>query len=267
MEPEQFDTYAKLRKKLANIPLKQLKEKEKNDLLALALLYIPGKHKIFTISNSLRKTILQARHRFLNEVENVNIEQCIDGTIQKEIIPIKSLQQDVIKTESTFTPFCSSQYLNNQTLGDNIIFGTIIDRDAIRTKLGEMAVTHFSEQGLLDEVLEIGLSFHVGSKGDRLSGGQKQKVALARSLLKRTPILILDEATASLDNSSQARIQKYIETKLKGNTTVIAVVHRLDMISEYDHIVVMKDGKIVESGKYDQLLEEKGVLYGLVNEN
>ena len=173
----------------------------------------------------------------------------------------------ITDSSSTFTPFCSSQYLNNQSLRDNILFGTVIDRDAIRAELGELAVEHFSEQGLLDEILEIGLDFHVGSKGDRLSGGQKQKVALARSLLKHTPILILDEATASLDNSSQAKIQKYIESQLKGNTTVIAVVHRLDMISGYDHIIVMKEGKIVESGNYDELMQQKGVLHGLASEN
>ena len=76
---------------------------------------------------------------------------------------------------------------------------------------------------------------------------------------------ILDEATASLDNSSQTRIQHYISTKLRGNTTVIAVVHRLDMISEYDHILVMKDGKIAESGSYDDLIQKKGTLYELIN--
>jgi putative ABC transport system ATP-binding protein len=150
---------------------------------------------------------------------------------------------------------------------DNVIFGTVIDRDVINTKLAELVLNHFSEQGLVDEILEIGLDFHVGNKGDNLSGGQKQKIALARSLLKHTAILILDEATASLDNRSQSKIQKYIETKLKGTTTVIAVVHRLDMISGYDNIIVMKDGKIHESGQYDALMKERGVLYGLVDEN
>jgi ABC-type multidrug transport system fused ATPase/permease subunit len=86
-------------------------------------------------------------------------------------------------------------------------------------------------------------------------------------LLKHTPILILDEATASLDNTSQSKIQKYIETNLRETTTVVAVVHRLDMLPGYDHIIVMKAGKIVESGAYDTLLEKKGVLHELINEN
>ena len=152
-----------------------------------------------------------------------------------------------------------------RTLQDNIIFGTVINRDPVREFLSMVAAKELSKYGLLDFIMEIGLDFHVGSKGDNLSGGQKQKLALARALLKKSPILILDEATASLDNSSQARIQDYISTKLRGNTTVIAVVHRLDMISGYDHILVIKDGKIVESGGYGELIERQGVLYELVH--
>ena len=89
----------------------------------------------------------------------------------------------------------------------------------------KIAVETFQREGLLDEVLDIGLDFEVGSKGDRLSGGQKQKVAIARALLKDTPILIMDEATASLDNTSQAKIHELLETKYKGTKTIIAVAH------------------------------------------
>ncbi len=266
MEPDQFDHYAELLEKLKSLSHGALKAKERNSLLSLALIYTPGIHKIYTISDSFRATIVDLRHKFLREVEKVNLEQCIDGTIQHEILPI-SVPQKTDETESTFIPFCTSQYLLNHTLGDNIIFGSVIDRDAIRNKLGDLALIQFSEQGLMDEILEIGLDFYVGSKGDNLSGGQKQKVAIARSLLKKSPILILDEATASLDNASQAKIQRYIENELKGNTTVIAVVHRLDMISGYDNIIVMKAGKIVEAGSYNQLIDHKGVLHGLVSES
>jgi putative ABC transport system ATP-binding protein len=164
-----------------------------------------------------------------------------------------------------FTPFCLSHYFPSYTLRDNIIFGTVIDREQLRGQLGIMALEEFKRHGLLDDIMDIGLDFHVGSKGDNLSGGQKQKIALARALLKRSGILVLDEATASLDNKSQARVHEYIQTKLKGNTTVVAVVHRLDMISEYDHILVMKEGQIVESGNYDDLINKKGTLYELVN--
>jgi putative ABC transport system ATP-binding protein len=103
----------------------------------------------------------------------------------------------------------------------------------------------------------------VGSKGDRLSGGQKQKIGIARALLKDPNILILDEATASLDNASQARIQHLLNSELKGKNTLIAVMHRLEMIRDFDVIAVMKAGRIIEMGKYEELMERKGLFYEL----
>jgi len=96
-----------------------------------------------------------------------------------------------------------------------------------------------------------------------LSGGQKQKLAIARAFLKDSPILIMDEATASLDNTSQARIQGLLENKFKGKKTVIAVIHRLDLTPAYDRIIVLKAGRIVERGTYSELMEKKGDFYEL----
>jgi ABC-type multidrug transport system fused ATPase/permease subunit len=114
-------------------------------------------------------------------------------------------------------------------------------------------------------MLRVGLDFRVGSMGDRLSGGQQQKVALARAFLKEPPILVLDEATSALDNASQARIQNLLERKWKGRSTVISVVHRLDTLRGYDRIAVLRSGRIVELGSWDELMERKGALYGLVH--
>ena len=75
--------------------------------------------------------------------------------------------------------------------------------------------------------------------------------------------MILDEATASLDNTSQALIQGLLETKYKGNKTVIAVIHRLDLTPAYDRIFMMKAGRIVEQGTYDELMAKKGDFYAL----
>lgn len=117
--------------------------------------------------------------------------------------------------------------------------------------------------GLLDDIMDLGLDFCVGSKGDRLSGGQRQKIAIARAFLKETPILILDEATASLDNLSQARIQQYLEKELGGKVTVIAVLHRLDMTPAYDRIMVLKNGEVLESGKFEELMRNQGAFHEL----
>lgn len=107
------------------------------------------------------------------------------------------------------------------------------------------------------------MQYQVGSKGDKLSGGQRQKLAIARTFLKAPPVLILDEATSALDNKSQARIQSVIETRWKGRATVIAVAHRLDTIKNFHRVAVLKAGKIVEIGPYDELMAGKGMLYEL----
>ncbi len=102
--------------------------------------------------------------------------------------------------------------------------------------------------GLLDEIKKQALNFEVGSKGDRFSGGQQQKLAIARAFLKDTPILIMDEATASLDNTSQALVHNFLETKYRNGRTIIAVIHRLDLAPSFDRIIVLREGSIVEQG-------------------
>lgn len=262
MEPQQFGKYVNMGERLKASGFEKLKKKDKEAYLALALRYTSAPHKIFTISRKFKDAIVAARHSFLSSVVNVDLEQCENGILQTDIF---SNAPDTSIDNQNFIPFCSTQYLYSRTLSDNILFGTITDIDAIRGSIGKLGMVEFEKEDLWDEVMEIGLDFHVGSKGDRLSGGQKQKIALTRAFLKKSPILILDEATASLDNSSQAKIQRYLDTELKGNTTIVAVVHRLDMISDYDHIVVMKAGKLVESGNYETLINKKGILYELIN--
>lgn len=266
MKPKQLNYYEELVKKTSQISLQRLSAKERDRFLLLGLKFTPGLHKITTISSQLEDAVLQARGRFLKEVAGIDIESCTDGTLQADIVPYQA--EATSRTDGPqFTPFCINHYLSSHTLLNNILFGVVIDRDLIRERLDSVLQQEFERNDLIDDIVEIGLDYHVGSKGDNLSGGQKQKLALARALLKKSPILILDEATSGLDNTSQTRVQHYISTRLRGNTTVVAVVHRLDMISQYDHILVMKDGKIVESGTYDDLLEQKGTLYGLVNGN
>ena len=263
MNPSQFQHYEKLCRKVENTSLFQLKKDDQDHFLALALGFTPGFHKITTISVDLKQKIVNSRKLFLETIGKVDLALCANGNIQTDIMPPT---EDVVLDDQGYTPFCSNQYLMSHSLLDNILFGTVIDQELVREKLVAIAREEFERFGLIDDIMDIGLDYHVGSKGDNLSGGQKQKIALARAFLKNSPVLVLDEATASLDNSSQAKIQNFIETKLRGKTTVVAVVHRLDMISGYDHIIVMKDGKIVESGNYQSLVDQKGILYDLIND-
>jgi ATP-binding cassette subfamily B protein len=102
----------------------------------------------------------------------------------------------------------------------------------------------------------------VGERGQRLSGGQRQRIALARAILKDAPVLVLDEATAAVDNDTEAAIQRSLERITKNRTTVV-IAHRLSTVRHADRIVVMENGTIVEQGCHDELLAMGGVYQNL----
>ena len=104
----------------------------------------------------------------------------------------------------------------------------------------------------------------IGEDGGILSQGQKQLLCIARVMLALPPMLILDEATSSIDTRTEIRIQKAFNKMMKGRTTFI-VAHRLSTIKEADIILVMNNGKIIEQGNHQQLLEQKGFYYNLYN--
>src|SRR4029453_2937849 len=103
----------------------------------------------------------------------------------------------------------------------------------------------------------------VGERGTTLWGGERQRLAIARALLKNPPILILDEATSALDSVTEARIQKALKTLMQGRTTFV-IAHRLSTIRDADRVVVFEHGRIVEHGSYQELTAKRGVFSRLV---
>ena len=111
--------------------------------------------------------------------------------------------------------------------------------------------------------LPEGIKTNIGDAGNSLSGGQKQRLSIARAVLKNAPVMILDEATSALDTESERLVQDALENMMKNRTSVV-IAHRLSTIQNADHIIVMKQGKMVEQGKHQELLDKKGVYNSLV---
>ncbi|HID70080.1 MAG TPA: ABC transporter ATP-binding protein [Desulfobacterales bacterium] len=258
MEVDEFTIYSELLERLKGPQPEDVEDRRL--LLTLAFRFIPNKHPIVSLPSALEQQILKARHLFQEIIVNIDMDHCkVTGSCK----PCDKIPK--CGESSAFIPFCPSEYMYTRTLLDNILFGAVKSEKLLDDHLRTLAQQAFQDEKLLDEVMAIGLKFEVGSKGDLLSGGQKQKLAIARAFLKDAPILIMDEATASLDNSSQARIQGLLENEFKGRKTVISVIHRLDLTPAYDRILVLKAGRIIEQGTYDELMERKGAFYELVH--
>ena len=148
-------------------------------------------------------------------------------------------------------------YLFHGTVAENIAYGVADpDPDAI-----ERAARLAEAAGFI-EALPDRYDTLVGERGQRLSGGQRQRIALARAILKDAPVLLLDEATAAVDNDTEAAIQRSLEQITRDRTTVV-IAHRLSTVRHADRIVVMEQGQIVEQGRHADLLARGGVYANL----
>lgn len=144
-------------------------------------------------------------------------------------------------------------FLFNGTVGENIAYGNL---DADDEKIAEAA----QAANCFDFISELteGFGTRVGERGVRLSVGEKQRISIARALLKASPILILDEATASVDTATERLIQQALERLMAGRTTFV-IAHRLSTIRKADQILVLKHGRITERGTHDELVGQQGL--------
>ncbi len=175
----------------------------------------------------------------------------IDGHDVRDVTLQSLRRQIAIVTQQTI--------LFNDTVKNNIAYGDIERTEEDIINAARAANAHDFIAKLPD-----GYDSNIGELGTKLSGGEKQRISIARALLKNAPILILDEATSSLDTEAEIEVQEALDNLMKGRTTLV-IAHRLSTIRNADRIIALVNGKIVEEGNHEALLAKKGEYYRLYN--
>lgn len=193
-------------------------------------------------SGSGKTTLVDLLPRFYDATEG---EILLDGK------PLQSYSLSCLRRQ--IASVSQKVVLFDDSIANNIAYGAYRDRP--RSDIEIAAKAAYAQEFI--EKLPKGFDTRVGQDGMQLSGGQRQRLAIARALLKNAPILILDEATSALDNESEFYIQAALDEVIKGRTTIV-IAHRLSTIENADWIVVMDQGRIVESGTHTELLAKNG---------
>ena len=211
--------------------------------------FIAEKGKVTAIvgaSGAGKTTLLGLIERFYN------INQ---GVIYLGDKDLRDLDISLLRSQIAYVSQETSLF--DDTIKNNILFGDQkADFDKVK-KAAQNAAAHDFIQSLPD-----GYETKIGTGGNLLSGGQRQRIAIARAFLRDAPILLLDEATSSLDSESESKVQHAMDKLSKGRTTIV-VAHRLSTVRKADKIIVLDDGKIVESGSHETLIAKDGVYTNL----
>jgi putative ABC transport system ATP-binding protein len=227
--------YAQVVARMGRGALGDLALADRERLIRLALRLIPSRHRLGQIDESFVTNVLEARRRFA------------------ETLPPA--------LAASFAPYDRERYFADGSLLDNLLFGKVVATSSLAVKKVNAIVEEVLEaEGLRGLVLEVGLDHHVGLFGGRLSPPQRQRMALARVLLKRPDILILDDSMSALEPGERVELHRRMLGTMK-DRTVIAVVERPDLARLYERVVVLDAGTVVETGTYRELIgQEHGVL-------
>ena len=192
---------------------------------------------------------------FVQLIQRFYDPQC--GTIFMDDINISKMSVESLRRNLGIVS--QDPVLFNRTIAENIAYG-----DQTRTIEIEEIIQVARKANIHNFIVSLPLGYEtpVGQKGTQLSGGQKQRIAIARALIRNPRILLLDEATSALDSESEKVVQDALDRASKGRTCII-IAHRLSTIKDVDEILVFDEGKIMERGKHDELIQLKGIYHQL----
>jgi ATP-binding cassette subfamily B protein len=181
----------------------------------------------------------------------------LGGAVRVNGVDVRSITQKSLRNAIGVVPQAASMF--NDTIRYNLLYGK---RDATQAELEQAA----RDAQLLDfiEGLDLGWETMVGDRGLKLSGGEKQRAAIARCLLKDPPFVLLDEATSALDTITEKSVQEALD-RLGRERTVLVIAHRLGTIRNADNIIVLKDGVAAEEGTHDELIARNGIYASMWN--
>ena len=190
-------------------------------------------------------------------IENLNLDDSNNGSISVDCINYKNINVNSLR--SSFGMVLQDTWLKSGTVKENIIMGKPYATDEEIIEASKKSYAHSFIKRLPD-----GYDTYIGTDGGNLSGGQKQLLCITRLMLVNPPMLILDEATSSIDTRTEIKIQKAFNNLMRGKTTFI-VAHRLSTIKNADLILVMNNGSVIETGTHTELLAKKGFYFNLYN--
>jgi ATP-binding cassette subfamily B protein len=177
------------------------------------------------------------------------------GAVLVDDVDLREMKYDELRQKVGFV--LQQSYLFDATIAENIAYGDDEpDPDRVSRAAQIAAAAEFVE------ALPLGYQTRVGDSGMRLSGGQAQRIAIARAIYRQPPLLLFDEATSALDTESERLVKENLDRLLEGRTAVV-VAHRLSTVRDADLILVLEKGRLVEHGTHDELLRREGLYYHL----
>ncbi len=221
--------------------LENMSTEDSNQFLSLPFKLIPARHRLDLITNDIQKRILEARKLFAEEIG------------------------DELRDEIEF--FEAGHYNRSSSIQDNILFGKIaLDKANAIEEVNHLVTEIIDQENLRPMIINAGLNSQAGLAGSRLSQGQRQKLSIARALLRRPDHLILNEATSSLDSGSQTIVMSNLLSEMKGRNITWAL-QRASLAENFDRVLVLSGGQVVEDGSFQDLVKkEDSVINDLLRE-